>query len=101
MLKIDTGEYNALLGLSYAQIARQGLSYQRSQGVGQTRASKGSALTELRLIDTTLTKQEEPEQSLFDGLDTTIMGMATLANDTPALNVNIYTTSGEPCCCAK
>ena len=85
-LKIDTGEYNALLGLSYAQIARQGLSYQRSQGVGQTRASKGSSLTELRLIDTTLPKRAEPEQTLFDGLDTTIMGMAGLAN-APDLNV--------------
>ena len=81
MLKIDTGEYNALLGLSYAQIARQGLSFQRSQGVGQTRASKGSAVTELRLVDTTLTaEKEKPEESLFDGIDTTIMGMAKLAN---------------------
>ena len=80
LLKIDTGEYNALLGLSYAQIARQGLSYQRSQGVGQTRASKGAAPTELRLVDTTLSKRSEPEQSLFDGLDTTIMGMAALTN---------------------
>ena len=85
VLQIDTGEYNPLLGLSYAQIARQGLSYQRSQGVGQTRASKGSSVTELRLVDTVLPKQMEPEQSLFDGLDTTIMGMATLVN-TPVLN---------------
>ena len=79
VLKIDTGEYNALLGLSYAQIARQGLSYQRSQGVGQTRASKGSSVAELRLADTTLTEQQKPEESLFDGIDTTIMGMAKLA----------------------
>ena len=85
VLKIDTGEYNALLGLSYAQIARQGLSYQRSQGAGQTRASKGSSIAELRLANTILPEPTEPEQSLFDGLDTTIMGMATLAN-TPALN---------------
>ena len=80
MLKIDTGEYNPLLGLSYSQIARQGLSLQRSQGVGQTRASKGAAVTELRLVDTTLTAQRDPEESLFDGIDTTIMGMAKLTN---------------------
>ena len=85
VLKIDTGEYNALLGLSYAQIARQGLSYQRSQGAGQTRASKGSSVVELRLVDTTLSEQPKPENTLFDGLDTTILGMAKLAN-TPALN---------------
>ena len=85
VLKIDTGEYNALLGLSYSQIARQGLSYQRSQGVGQTRASKGSSVTELQLIDTTLPDQQAPENSLFDRLDITIVGMAKLVN-TPALN---------------
>ena len=80
LLKIDTGEYNPLLGLSYSQIARQGLSLQRSQGVGQTRASKGAAVTELRLVDTTLTEQRDSEESLFDGIDTTIMGMAKLTN---------------------
>lgn len=86
VLKINTGEYNPLLGLSYSQIARQGLSYQRSQGVGQTRASKGASFTELQLIDTTLPDQlKKPEDSLFDGLDTSIMGMAKLAN-VPGLN---------------
>ncbi len=85
MIKIDTGEYNALLGLSYAQIARQGLSLQRSQGVGQTRASKGALIAELRLVDTVLSEQMAAEERLFDGLDTTIMGMATLAN-APDLN---------------
>ena len=85
MIKIDTGEYNALLGLSYAQVARQGLSYQRSQGAGQTRASKGASIAELRLVNTALSEQMTAEESLFDGLDTTIMGMATLA-DTPDLN---------------
>ena len=84
-LKIDTGEYNALLGLSYSQIARQGLSYQRSQGAGQTRASKGSSVSELRLVDTTLSEQPKSENTLFDGLDTTISGMAKLAN-IPTLN---------------
>ena len=81
VLKIDTGEYNALLGLSYTQIARQGLSFQRSQGVGQTRAAKGAAVTELRLVDTTLTAEKgKSEESLFDGIDTTITDMAKLAN---------------------
>ena len=84
LLKIDTGEYNPLLGLSYTQIARHGLSYQRSQGVGQTRAAKGSSLTELRLADTTLTEQTAPETDLFDGIDTTLKGMAVLAPELSA-----------------
>ena len=81
LLKIDTGEYNPLLGLSYAQIARKGLSYQRSQGAGQTLASKGASIAELRLVETATGVQTSPaEQSLFDGLDTTIVGMAEIAH---------------------
>lgn len=80
LLKIDTGEYNPLLGLSYYQLARKGLSYQRSQGAGQTLASKGASIAELRLVETAAGVQTSPaEQSLFDGLDTTIAGMAALA----------------------
>ncbi len=78
-LKIDIGEYNPLLGLSYHQIARKGLSYQRSQGVGQTRASKGALFAELRLVDSTLPKTGA-ETSIFDGVDTTISSMSTFAN---------------------
>ena len=59
---------------------------QRSQGVGQTRASKGSLIAELRLVDTVTPRANmAAEENLFDGLDTTIMGMATLAN-APDLN---------------
>lgn len=80
LLKIDTGEYNPLLGLSYYQIARKGLGYQRSQGAGQTLASKGASVSELRLVETAAGLQTSPtEQGIFDGLDTTIMGMARLA----------------------
>ena len=81
LLKIDTGEYHPLLGLSYAQIARKGLSYQRSQGAGQTLASKGASIAELRLVETAEGVQTSPaEQSLFDGLDTTLIGMAEIAH---------------------
>src|SRR5262245_7391121 len=37
-LKIDTGEYDPLVGKSYRETARDGLSHQRSQGAGQLRA---------------------------------------------------------------
>ncbi len=81
LLKIDTGEYNPLLGLSYYQIARKGLSYQRSQGAGQTLASKGASISELRLVETAAGVQTPPaEQGLFDGLDTTLIGMAEIAH---------------------
>jgi LmbE family N-acetylglucosaminyl deacetylase len=80
-LKIDAGEYDPLIGKSYREIARDGLSHQRSQGAGQTRAAPGSSLTGLTLADSAVPKVEN-EKSLFDGIDTTIAGMAKLAGPT-------------------
>ncbi|HEX2490992.1 MAG TPA: PIG-L family deacetylase, partial [Blastocatellia bacterium] len=80
-LKIDAGEYDPLIGKSYREIARDGLNHQRSQGAGQTRAAPGSSLTGLTLADSAVPKVEN-EKSLFDGIDTTIAGMAKLAGST-------------------
>jgi LmbE family N-acetylglucosaminyl deacetylase len=80
-LKIDAGEYDPLIGKSYRETARDGLSHQRSQGAGQTRAAPGSSLTGLTLADSAVPKVEN-EKSLFDGIDTTIAGMAKLAGST-------------------
>ncbi len=77
-LKIDVGEYAPLLGRSYREIARDGLSYQRSQGGGQGRMAPGSSLTGVMLLDSAIPKIEK-EKSLFDGLDTSISGLAKLA----------------------
>lgn len=80
-LKIDAGEYDPLTGKSYREIARDGLSHQRSQGAGQVRAAPGSSLTAVTLADSAIPKVEN-EKSLFDGIDTTIAGMAKLAGAT-------------------
>jgi LmbE family N-acetylglucosaminyl deacetylase len=77
-LKIDVGEYDPLLGRSYREIAREGLSHQRSQGAGQARVPAGSAFSAVQLVETVVPKAEN-ERSLFDGLDTTLVGMARLA----------------------
>ncbi len=86
LIKIDTGEYDALLGLSYHQLARKGLSYQRSQGAGQTSASKGASFAEVKLVDSILPKTAS-ENSIFDGLDTTITGLAKRVN-APSLDAD-------------
>lgn len=77
-MKIDVGEYSPLLGRSYREIARDGLSYQRSQGGGQGRIAPGSSLTGVMLFDSAIPKIEN-EKSLFDGIDTTIGGLSKLA----------------------
>ena len=80
-LKIDAGEYDPLTGKSFREIARDGLSHQRSQGAGQVRAALGSSLTAVTLAESAIAKVEN-EKSLFDGIDTTIAGMSKLAGST-------------------
>jgi LmbE family N-acetylglucosaminyl deacetylase len=83
-LKIDTGAYDPLIGRSYREIARDGLSHQRSQGAGQALAQPGSSFSAVILADYAIPKVMF-EKSIFDGLDTTITGMAKLAG-----SLNIY-----------
>ena len=80
-LKIDVGAYDPLVGKSYREIARDGLSHQRSQGAGQVRAAPGSSLRGVMLADSAI-PQVENETSMFDGMDTTILGIAQLAGAT-------------------
>src|SRR5262252_4257283 len=80
-LKIDVGAYNPLVGKSYREIARDGLSHQRSQGAGQVRAAPGASLSGVMLADSAI-PQVENEQSMFDGMDMTILGIAKPAGST-------------------
>src|SRR5262245_46246270 len=77
-LKVDVGAYDSLTGKSYREIARDGLAHQRSQGAGTTRAPLGSAMSSW-LLEESLVGKSEKEQSIFDSLDTTILGLAKLA----------------------
>ncbi|MFN7945525.1 MAG: NEW3 domain-containing protein [Blastocatellia bacterium] len=80
-VRIDVGEYNPLNGKSYREIARDGLSHQRSQGAGGVRVPPGSAMSSWQLVESTLPKAES-EKSIFDGIDTTISGLAKLSGST-------------------
>ncbi|HEX9005069.1 MAG TPA: PIG-L family deacetylase [Blastocatellia bacterium] len=80
-LKVDVGAYDPLLGRSYREVGRDGYNQQRSQGAGAARVPPGSAFSSWLLEESVLGKTEK-EQSVFDGLDTTIPGLATLAGST-------------------
>ncbi len=85
-LTIDTGVYDPLLGASYRQIAAKGLSFQRSQGAGESRATPGPSPTGVALVESSVGDTDAHETTLFDGLDTTLRGLGKLA---PALNLDI------------
>lgn len=80
-LRINVGAYDPLSGKSYREIARDGLAHQRSQGAGQARAPLGAAFSSW-LLEESVVPHSEREESIFDGLDTTIPGMAKLAGAT-------------------
>lgn len=83
-LKVDVGAYDPLTGKSYREIARDGLAHQRSQGGGTARAPLGSAMSAW-LLEESIPGKSEKESSIFDGIDTTILGMAKLAG---SANIN-------------
>lgn len=62
-LKIDVGGYNAMLGLSYGEIAGEGRSQHKSQGFGAPE-TKGSIEEWLEFV-----KGTPAEEDLFDGVD--------------------------------
>src|SRR5882724_2666897 len=77
-IKIDTGVYDPLIGASYRQVASTGLSFQRSQGTGGRRADPGAGISAVALIENFVGEKSAQEASLFDGIDTSLHGLAKL-----------------------
>ncbi len=75
-VKLNTGEYSPLLGMSYVQFALEGLAHQTSQGTGGIRVPPGPRYTYYKLTDSTLPKPSGHEQDFFDGMDTSLVGLA-------------------------
>jgi LmbE family N-acetylglucosaminyl deacetylase len=65
LLSVDLGDYNALLGKSYTEIAAESRTMHKSQGQG-TPSRRGSALNYFTLI-----KGEPATKDIFDGVDLT------------------------------
>jgi len=90
MLRVDAGEFSPLLGESFQNLSRRGLSYQRSQNGGRLDTTPGPAVSYYRLVDAVAfgrlgTASAEPpdetrESSFFDGLDTTWTGLLAFAH---------------------
>ena len=78
-LKLNTGEKNPELGVSYIQFAMQGLRHQMSQGAANWTIDPGDRFTFYRLVDSVVPStvgKDGHEKSFFDGIDTTWAGLA-------------------------
>jgi LmbE family N-acetylglucosaminyl deacetylase len=83
-VKLNTGEEDPLLGMSYAQFAVEGLRHQRSQGLGDIRFPSGPRYAFYKLVDSVLPTTSDAshhEQDFFDGIDTSLPGMYARLGD--------------------
>lgn len=76
-LTLPTGVFDPVLGRTYFQIAAEGRSQHKTQEMGGA-LLHGPQSTGLRLVNSVVPKVEG-ETSVFDGIDTSIPGLATLA----------------------
>ena len=76
-IRVDTGEYDPVLGESYQSLARLGLSFQRSQTSGRFSPQPGPSLAYYKRLQS---KVDAPakELSFFEGIDTTLAGLHRL-----------------------
>ena len=78
-LTLNTGEYDPVIGRSYFEIAMEGRSQHKTQEMGVLEL-RGKQSSGLRLLEN-LAGKTEKESSIFDGIDTTIKGIAGLTNN--------------------
>jgi len=79
-VRLNTGELNPRLGMSYIQFALEGLRHQLSQGAGGWSVDPGPRYTFYKLVDSVLpatTDKDGHEQDFFEGIDTSLPGLAS------------------------
>lgn len=84
-VKLNTGEEDPVLGMSYFQFAIEGLRHQESQGLGDLKFPSGPRFAFYKLVDSVLPNTKDAsghEKDFFDGIDTSMPGLAAkLGND--------------------
>ncbi len=86
-VKLNTGQVDPLLGMSYVQFAMEGLRHQLSQGAGAWTVDPGDRFTFYKLVDSVLpttTGKDGHEKDFFDGIDTSLPGLVSRLGDESA-----------------
>ena len=76
-LSVDAGQYDAVIGASYATLGRLGLSVQRSQTGGRFNAEPGPSVSYYKRL-ASLVDAPDREESFFDGIDTSIPALYSM-----------------------
>ncbi len=75
---VSSGTYDPVLGLNYVQIAREGLGFQKCQNGGTGTAPSGESASSYTRFGSRVSAAAS-EESLFDGIDVSLGGIASLA----------------------
>jgi LmbE family N-acetylglucosaminyl deacetylase len=73
-LRVDSGQYSPWLGDSYANFARAGLAFQRSQNGGHVPRAQGPAYIYYKRLASRVAAPDR-ETSFFDGIDASVGGV--------------------------
>src|SRR3989475_6783598 len=79
-VKLNTGQVDPALGMSYVQFAMEGLRHQLSQGAGAWSVDPGDRFTFYKLVDSVLpptTDKDGHEKDFFDGIETNLPALAS------------------------
>ncbi len=82
-LEVSEGAYDPILGASYIQIGREGLSQQKTQNGGGAIPNLGAISVPYHRFGSRAQVPDQ-EKTLYDGLDVSLMGIADLAKGTDA-----------------
>jgi LmbE family N-acetylglucosaminyl deacetylase len=81
-LEIQEGEYAPAVGLTYFQIGREGLSFQKSQNSGVAIPPPGPQASAYHRYGSRVSAAEH-EESFFDGVDVSVSGIGSLVAQAP------------------
>jgi LmbE family N-acetylglucosaminyl deacetylase len=79
-VKLNTGQVDPALGMSYIQFAMEGLRHQLSQGAGGWSVEPGDRYTHYKLLESVVpptVDRDGHEKGFFDGIDTSLPGLAS------------------------
>ena len=81
-LEIQEGSYAAAAGLTYLQIGREGLGFQKTQNNGMAIPPPAPFASEYHRYASRVTAADH-EETFFDGIDASVNGIGSLAPNEP------------------
>jgi LmbE family N-acetylglucosaminyl deacetylase len=78
--RVDLALYDSLLGKTFSEVGAEARSMHKCQGTAQLLALPGPSASTYQLAESTIPGQaDKDERAMFDGIDTSIAGLAKLA----------------------